>query len=125
MKLKPIDWIAGSLAVGGTLAWLGLCLVNVGNQAVDPATEWVTPYATYYSTPRWSSEEPLMGQGSYSSTPSPIVTTRKPKVTVTTPSVYYRNCDEARKAGVAPIYRGQPGYRSGLDRDGDGIACDK
>ncbi|MFI6938539.1 excalibur calcium-binding domain-containing protein [Streptomyces sp. NPDC050418] len=28
-------------------------------------------------------------------------------------------------AGAAPIYRGQPGYRSGLDRDGDGIACDR
>lgn len=40
-------------------------------------------------------------------------------------SVYYANCDEARAAGVAPIYQGQPGYRAGLDRDKDGIACDK
>lgn len=40
------------------------------------------------------------------------------------PSAYYANCKAARAAGVAPIYRGQPGYRSGLDRDGDGIACD-
>ena len=38
--------------------------------------------------------------------------------------VYYLNCSAARKAGVAPIYRGQPGYRPGLDRDGDGIACE-
>ncbi|WP_147075217.1 thermonuclease family protein, partial [Meiothermus hypogaeus] len=30
-------------------------------------------------------------------------------------SVYYRNCAEARAAGAAPIYRGQPGYRPGLD----------
>ena len=37
---------------------------------------------------------------------------------------YYRNCDAARAAGVAPIYRGQPGYRLPLDRDGDGIACE-
>lgn len=40
-------------------------------------------------------------------------------------SVYYRNCAEARAAGAAPIYRGQPGYRPGLDRDGDGIACER
>lgn len=40
-------------------------------------------------------------------------------------SVYYRNCAEARAAGAAPIYRGQPGYRPGLDRDGDGVACER
>ena len=38
--------------------------------------------------------------------------------------VYYRNCDAARTAGAAPIRRGQPGYASHLDRDGDGIACE-
>lgn len=39
-------------------------------------------------------------------------------------SVYYANCDEARDAGAAPIYRGQPGYRPELDGDGDGVACE-
>ena len=39
-------------------------------------------------------------------------------------SAYYKNCTEARAAGVAPIYRGQPGYGKHLDRDGDGIACE-
>jgi hypothetical protein len=39
-------------------------------------------------------------------------------------SVYYRGCREARAAGVAPIYRGQPGYRPGMDGDDDGIACE-
>jgi len=37
---------------------------------------------------------------------------------------YYRNCDAARAASVAPIYHGQPGYRPPLDRDNDGIACE-
>jgi Excalibur calcium-binding domain len=36
--------------------------------------------------------------------------------------VYYPNCDTARAAGAAPLYAGQPGYRSALDRDGDGVA---
>lgn len=39
-------------------------------------------------------------------------------------SVYYARCSEARAAGVAPIRAGQPGYRSGLDADGDGVACE-
>lgn len=39
-------------------------------------------------------------------------------------SVYYKNCTAARAAGAAPIYRGQPGYASHLDRDNEGIACE-
>jgi hypothetical protein len=39
-------------------------------------------------------------------------------------SVYYRSCSEARTAGAAPIYRGSPGYRGGMDGDGDGVACE-
>jgi hypothetical protein len=38
--------------------------------------------------------------------------------------VYYPNCTAARAAGAAPIYRGQPGYGTHLDRDGDGKACE-
>lgn len=38
---------------------------------------------------------------------------------------YYANCDEARAAGAAPIYRGQPGYRPELDADNDGVACER
>ena len=37
---------------------------------------------------------------------------------------YYPNCAWARSAGAAPIRRGSPGYRSGLDADEDGIACE-
>lgn len=38
--------------------------------------------------------------------------------------VYFRNCREARAAGYAPMYRGQPGYRPEMDGDNDGIACE-
>ncbi|WP_324644387.1 GmrSD restriction endonuclease domain-containing protein [Pseudarthrobacter sp. LT1] len=38
--------------------------------------------------------------------------------------VYYANCSEAVAAGAAPLYAGTPGYRSGLDGDGDGVACE-
>lgn len=39
-------------------------------------------------------------------------------------SAYYGSCADARAAGAAPLYVGEPGYRSGLDRDGDGVACE-
>ena len=38
--------------------------------------------------------------------------------------VYYKNCSEARAAGVTPLYEGDPGYAPHLDRDHDGIACE-
>lgn len=38
--------------------------------------------------------------------------------------IYYPNCAAVRKAGKAPLHSGDPGYRSGLDRDHDGIACE-
>ena len=39
--------------------------------------------------------------------------------------VSYANCTAVKAAGAAPLYRGQPGYSSSLDRDGDGVACEK
>ena len=40
-------------------------------------------------------------------------------------SVYQKNCAAAEAAGAAPMHVGEPGYRTGLDRDGDGTACDQ
>ncbi|WP_329378223.1 excalibur calcium-binding domain-containing protein [Streptomyces sp. NBC_01351] len=40
-------------------------------------------------------------------------------------SVSYRNCSAVKAAGKAPIRRGDPGYGQHLDRDGDGIACER
>lgn len=39
-------------------------------------------------------------------------------------SVSYANCSAARAAGAAPVYRGDPGYGSHLDRDNDGVGCE-
>ena len=40
-------------------------------------------------------------------------------------NVYYPNCKAAKAAGAAPLYQGEPGYRAGLDRDQDGVACER
>nr|WP_271210872.1 excalibur calcium-binding domain-containing protein [Rhodococcus wratislaviensis]GLK36456.1 hypothetical protein GCM10017611_33130 [Rhodococcus wratislaviensis] len=54
------------------------------------------------------------------STPPPAAVPPVPKSTVS-----YGSCDEVRAAGAAPIYKREPGYSTKLDRDKDGIACDK
>ena len=40
------------------------------------------------------------------------------------PGDTWAGCNDARNAGSAPIYRGEPGYRSDMDGDDDGIACE-
>ena len=37
---------------------------------------------------------------------------------------YYASCADAEAAGAAPIHRGAAGYRKGLDRNGNGVACE-
>ena len=54
------------------------------------------------------------GEGSEEATPEP-----EPQ------KESYANCKAAKAAGAAPLYRGDPGYSEDLDRDGDGIACEK
>ena len=57
-----------------------------------------------------------------------VCTVQKPAAvptTVTTADeVSYANCDQVRAAGKAPLRKGDPGYSTQLDRDGDGVACD-
>ena len=36
----------------------------------------------------------------------------------------FENCAAARAAGAAPVRRGDPGYGTHLDGDGDGVACE-
>lgn len=40
------------------------------------------------------------------------------------PGDVWQGCNEARTAGTAPIYAGEPGYSEDMDGDGDGIACE-
>ena len=53
-----------------------------------------------------------------------ITTATTIPATTTTTAPFYANCDAARAAGAAPVLREDPGYRSALDRDGDGVGCE-
>lgn len=58
--------------------------------------------------------------------PPPPTTQAPPPPPPTTQAVstYYENCSAAKAAGAAPVYRGDPGYGSHLDRDDDGVGCE-
>ena len=57
--------------------------------------------------------------------PPPVVETTEEAPEPDTSAAYYKNCTAAKAAGAAPLHRGEPGYRPALDRDGDGVACER
>ena len=54
----------------------------------------------------------------------PMAGATKKKSSGSSSTVYFKSCKEARAAGYSDIKKGEPGYSSKLDRDGDGIACE-
>ncbi|MDR7161880.1 excalibur calcium-binding domain-containing protein [Arthrobacter sp. BE255] len=56
--------------------------------------------------------------------PAPVVQAPAP-VAPAPAAAYYANCTAAKAAGAAPLYAGQAGYSTALDRDRDGVACEK
>jgi hypothetical protein len=56
--------------------------------------------------------------------PAPVVPAPAP-VAPAPADVYYANCTAAKAAGAAPLFAGSAGYRSALDRDSDGVACER
>ena len=40
-------------------------------------------------------------------------------------NIHFSSCKEAWENGYSDIHRGEPGYSSRLDKDGDGVACER
>jgi hypothetical protein len=55
---------------------------------------------------------------------APVVPVAPAPVAPAPVAAYYQNCSAVRAAGAAPLYAGMAGYRAGLDRDRDGVACE-
>ena len=70
---------------------------------------------------------PTGTMGTHTTTPTNLATpTATPAATIApSPAVSYASCADAWTAGAAPLHAGQPGYRSELDPDRDGVACEK
>lgn len=107
------------LAMAALLAFAGCAAQD--DVPHDPApVEDMLPFAATTTVP--VTEPPTVAT---TSPPPAPTTTAKPATTVpATTGTYYGSCDDVRAAGAAPLRRGEPGYRPGLDRDNDGIACD-
>lgn len=98
--------------------------LTVDRSCGDGATESTTTTTTSPPTTTTTTTTTTTAPPTTTTEPPPPQT--EPPTTTSPPSadVYYANCTEARAAGAAPLHRGEPGYRAGLDRDGDGVACE-
>lgn len=115
---------------------------------VTPTTT-VTPTATVTPTksvtPTITAPEPTKTAAAETKTVTPTVTVEPPPPPPPPPEpdpervpepdpepdedegggvAFFENCDAVRAAEADPIYRGDPGYSSKLDGDGDGVACE-
>ncbi len=54
----------------------------------------------------------------------PTIGATKKKSSGNSTTVYFKSCKAAKAAGYSNMKRGEPGYSTNLDRDGDGIACE-
>ena len=111
VKAKYKLWVT-SAEHGAILRVLATCGATVPTTSKPPTTTAVPKTSTRPPAPRTTALPPPTTSKVAPPPPEPVV------------DVYYSNCSDARAAGAAPLYVGDPGYRTGLDRDHDGIACE-
>lgn len=105
---------------------------NLGDDADEPSSSIEEPSATETSASPSPSLSPSPSESATpteaaepsTSAPPPPPPSTEAATSEAVATVYYENCTAAWDAGAAPLSRNDPGYRAGLDRDGDGNACE-
>ena len=82
-----------------------------------------TPEPEVTPEPEPASEEPAEASDAPAVEEEPAAPAPAPQP-VRAPTQMYSSCAQARAAGAAPLYEGDPGYNPRLDRDKDGVACE-
>lgn len=125
--LTAIAGFVGLMICGGIASLFPTASVPAPSSQPTPSDTWVMT----------TSPEPVVTSDAYtpsvapsdaytaSAAPAEPIPTTAAEAPDAGGAVYYRDCAAVRAAGAAPLHRGDPGYSSKLDRDGDGIACEK
>lgn len=136
-RLRGGTLVAVGLIALSTLCCCGGLLALGADGDADPVAGTTTTTVT--TTPTVTAEASTVTTTStpppapVAPSPSPEPTSTPPPAPTTTPppepeqgpgETPFANCTEARATGGAPVHRGDPGYGSHLDRDGDGVGCE-
>ena len=96
-------------------------LVSTPSETPSEASDDASPTPEETAEPEPVVEEPIVEPTEEpAEEPAPPAPAPKPSPA----PVHFTSCKQAREAGAAPLYRGDPGYSSNLDRDNDGVACE-
>lgn len=96
-------------------------LVSTPSETPSEASDDASPTPEETAEPEPVAEEPVVEPVEEpAEEPAPPAPAPKPAPA----PVRFTSRKQAREAGAAPIYRGDPGYSSNLDRDNDGVACE-
>jgi hypothetical protein len=117
---------ARAILIVAPFAVIALCLGAAmvfgdppADEPVAAETSQPAPLAAPVTTAETSPVPTMLPRATAAATtkpPAPKKTTAKP--------VYYASCAAVRAAGKAPLRKGSPGYRTVLDQDKDGKACE-
>jgi hypothetical protein len=103
----------------GFVATVGIALSLPASAGADPVTDFLCNSGSAQFCP----PPPPPPAPAPQVTPAPPVDPAP--LETTAPAQGYANCTDAWNAGVAPLYRGEPGYAPKLDRDDDGVGCER
>lgn len=123
--LVVVAWFACALLAGGVSGLATVALTRDGRTAIAAKATAVSPKEI--ATVEHFAAVPAVIEP-VATMPAPVLS--KPSaLPMSAPvepvsQIFWQNCSQARAAGAAPIYVGEPGYRPGPDRDDDGIACE-
>ena len=96
-------------------------LVSTPSETPSEASDDASPTPEETTEPEPVAEEPVVEpEEEPAEEPAPQAPAPNPAPA----PVRFSSCKQAREAGAAPLYRGDPGYSSNLDRDNDGVACE-
>lgn len=96
-------------------------LVSTPSETPSEASDDASPTPEETAEPEPVAEEPVVEpEEEPAEDPAPPAPAPNPAPA----PVRFSSCKQAREAGAAPLYRGDPGYSSNLDRDNDGVACE-
>jgi hypothetical protein len=117
MRAILIPAAAVTLGLAGGFAW-SAWTAPIGKAPAPPR-------AAFAPIPASPEERPLEPDREWTSRADDAAAEPRAAAAPTTASnVHYSGCNQVRAAGKVPLNAGQPGYRTDMDGDGDGIACE-
>jgi hypothetical protein len=123
---RTTGWLRAAIALAGLLGSNASLLAHSGGLNKDGChnDRRNGGYHCHNGAAATASPPSAAGRAGFAPSPSPSRAVPAGAYAPAGNTPMFRNCDQARAAGAAPVRRGDPGYGPHLDRDNDGVGCE-